>query len=164
MHCVIELQGYTDCKQFFCPKEICLKAEDNEKHFVITPPVSLCALSEKDQKIINWATCRYHHIPWIIGAIDIDTAIHYLRKETIKYSHIVTKGKVKAAYLSRVLGRHVIDLTTHGCPSVRFGVTFEPCNAHFNKKNTHCALASARFIDGWIYAQEKLSGKMFEGL
>jgi len=150
MWCIIEMQGYSTQEYLFLPKEVFLTSKDGNKKFLVRLPKDFNEFSKTDRNRIIWTTSKYHHIPWPIGNCELDSLQTTLKAETSKYNFILTKGAEKATYLSSLLNRTVIDLTFYGCPSIRKENAETPCGIHLTQKNTHCAVASARFIKNWL--------------
>lgn len=158
-YCIVELQGYTTKELSLIPKEVFLCAEDATHKYFIKPPKAFETFSPEDKKTIEWSSFRYHHLAWPAGTISLGDFLLDINKRTSNYKFILCKGFEKAAYLSRILNRKVIDVTFYGCPSIRKNSAAAPCGLHFSK-NTHCARSSAFQIKDFLDGQQHIK-KLF---
>jgi hypothetical protein len=161
MYCIIDLQGYSTKELAFLPKEVFLCAENASHKYFIKPPKPFESFTQSDQKVIEWNSFRYHHLPWPAGNITLGDFAIDIKERTSKYKFILCKGAEKAVYLSRILNRAVIDLTFYGCPSISKKVSASPCKLHFSN-NTHCARSSAFLLDDFINGQRHLKSLFSE--
>jgi hypothetical protein len=152
-YCIVELQGYSTKEYSLLPKEVFLCSENESHKYFIKPPKDIEKFSPADKKIIDWNSFKYHHLPWPCGTITLGDFVLDIKERVAKYKFIICKGAEKATYLTKILNRPVTDITFYGCPSIRKKPAAAPCGLHFNKKNTHCARASAIQIKEFIHGQ-----------
>jgi hypothetical protein len=148
MACVIDIQGYINSEQRLIPKEIVVCSQSKTVQYIVKPPKSLWQFNRKDRSLINWATHKYHYIPWYSGDTHFNEIPYLVYFEALPFKKVYTKGREKAVYLTELLAREVVDLTDLGCPSLRKKQT-SPCANHTEAK-AHCALANAKEMLQWI--------------
>jgi hypothetical protein len=151
MYCIVEVQGYSTKELSFLPKEVFLCADEMTHKYFIKPPKALNDFTKNDQKVIEWNSFRYHHLPWPAGNIELGSFLLDIKARTSNYKFILCKGGEKAAYLTKILNRSVIDLTYYNFPSIR-NIPGSPCNLHFSR-NSKCAVVTAKFLKDYIDGQ-----------
>jgi hypothetical protein len=143
MWCIVEVQGFSTSNAKFIPKELVILDQDQGlKKFLFKAPMDISNVSHKDYKTILWATSKYHMLHWNSGDIDYQQLEHLLVSETSKYTHILTKGRDKMNFLSKILNRPIIDMSTARMPKYK-ALNSDACSFHYSKA-AHCAERNAR--------------------
>jgi hypothetical protein len=162
MYAIVEVQGYSTSECGFLPKEVYITCADGEHHFIILPPKPLQDFTEKDQKVITWNTRKYHNIPWAYGNVTMADFLVSINRLCKSFTTILSKGREKATYLSRILNRTVIDLSDYGFPSIRSSENkIKSCSAHY-PPTAHCAVSSAVLLRDFLNGQRNIEA-LFRG-
>jgi hypothetical protein len=148
MVCFIEVQGFS-WEKTFVPKEICVLKNNIPHCFLIKYTETFRSLPAKQRKIVNWATKKYHGLAWGSGTHTIDEVAPQIIELIMGEPQIYTKGQKKADYLSKLLSRHVTELSQYGCPSLCKKEYKSQCS-HHTLINAQCAVESAKFLSCFL--------------
>jgi Inhibitor of Apoptosis domain len=96
-------------------------------------------------------TDNYHKLGWDCGDVDYEELEPLLVRYTRNIPIVFTKGREKAAYLEKILSRHVVDLESMGCPALpRLPRIDAECLAKEHKNSdSQCALRNAIRLSTW---------------
>lgn len=150
MFCAIDIQGFSGLYtgQSLTPKELAVCSSDGESRvYFVKPKAAYAFLNDRQQRIVHWATLRHHGLNYSSGTHTQEEVETELVRITAAHT-VYTKGRDKKAYLEKVLGRPVVDLTSRGCPPFRVEES-KCCKEHF-KENAFCAVAGASFLFEWL--------------
>lgn len=154
---VVEVQGFA-WEKCFIPKEICVILKGKEYCYHIKQEECFRNLPEKQRKIINWASKKYHGMSWESGNITLSEAKMKIQKLTAHEIRVFTKGREKANFLSAFLGCEVVDLSKYSeCPSVRKTDYKTDCG-HHKTPNSHCAIDTARLLSAFVHGHSFFDG------
>lgn len=148
MSCIIEVQGYA-WEKCLIPKEICVLINEKTHCFHIKHEKCFRTFPEKQRKIINWASKKYHGMSWDSGNITMLDAKIHIQALIANEPFVFTKGLEKARFLTEFLGCKTIELSKYGCPSIRKNEYKTDCG-HHQSTNSRCAIDSARFLQKYI--------------
>lgn len=160
MSCVIEVQGYA-WERCFIPKEICVLINKETHCFHIKAEKCFRSFPEKYRKIINWASKKYHGMPWESGNVNMTEAKIKIQALIAGETFVYTKGLEKARFLRDFLGCQIIELSKFGCPSLRKRDYKNECG-HHQTPNSHCAIDSARFLLDFLNGHPDVVRKLAE--
>lgn len=110
MDAIIDMQGFTGHNNEFVPKEITILLVEKmilikEENYLVQPPYDIKALSQKEQKSVNWLKNNFHNLDWNDGPYCYTTFCQHLSSLSIK--RLFVKGKMKASFLKNKIQSHI---------------------------------------------------------
>jgi hypothetical protein len=150
MYCSIDIQGYSGLHEFqyITPKEVGIKYRNGRSRlFHVKPFVAYPLLNVYQQRIVHWATLKYHGLSYGTGYLTQKEFEEEIVRATSGCEVVITKGKQKKEYLQRLIKNRIVDAETLGCPTIRNALNVD-CVAH-QRTGARCAKAGAEFLHKW---------------
>lgn len=117
MYLIVDIQGFRGARREFVPKEICLISiyvcGDEPKisdHWIIQEPYDKRKLSCKECRENTWLTKNHHGMLWRQGGTPWSEVLQHLCAAAALSDRILVRGKIKADFLEKILGREIINL------------------------------------------------------
>jgi len=108
---IVDVQGFKGLNNKFIVKEIGICFDlNNFKSFLIKSPYENLLLSEKEQKMMNWANRHHHGIEWNSGHYDLSQIQKFLKFHLKGYT-VLVKGPQKDKWLSEIIDDNIIKIT-----------------------------------------------------
>lgn len=119
MEIIIDIQPSFDRHYIFTPKEVGVLSleEDTYAHWLVKPPHDFTQLNAYLQRTNNTLTRFVHGIEWFNGDLSVKHVEEHLKAFVKNASQIYSVGETKCDYLSKLLGRKIIDLEKYKVPS-----------------------------------------------
>lgn len=149
MRLVLDIQGFTDEKKKFIPKELATYDGNKLSHYIFKQPYPLNFLSPTYYKQAVWLMENYHCIKWNSGF----TPLHYFStivKELTRNVQIVyVKGQEKADYIKKYSASIVIELDEQ--PALE---PLSPKCCYHSKSPAKCALSNVFYLYNNLFMNE----------
>lgn len=147
-----DVQGFLVNNKFIAKEIAIFDYEWKTAHFILKPPVDLCAnaykLSKKDYRQIRWLTENYHGLEWFDGFVDYEQLESLIKPILSAYNTIYICGNQKEQFLETLgLNDKAIDMRIVGNEFRRLSDMVENennrCIYHKKSMKNMCALKNA---------------------
>ena len=119
MDFIIDMHGLRDKDANFLPKEIAILSLQNNLviHALIISPYGFDELSKNVRDTNDYITAHLTGIHWFDGDISLRRLRYHLYNVAKHARKMYIRGAEKAAYISKIVGRSLINLEEYNCES-----------------------------------------------
>jgi len=184
MEFVIDFQAFKTIGNKFVVKElaVCALKSNVVTHFFIKPPTSGEYPLPKQQISNRYVLHHLHAIPWDMGIIEFEDAVHWMKDVLFNPTHdsvpnetnkilLYIKGSERCTFLRKLFESpsiSIIDLDELGCPqAAKISCSYPemlgpyhlecPFDKHRNWPQFRCALTNTQRYKDWLLSEKQHS-------
>ena len=169
MDLVIDFQCFRDNENRVIPKEVAVLSvkQDFSAHWITAPLYKSNKLKSDVRRTNNWLTLNHHGLDWYDGEVSVKDVYKNLRGICRRADKIYVRGREKAALLSKVTTREIINLELEDdCPPFQKLTWCENYCMQHAIKPTHirfsCALNNAYRLKNWLNLRRRNIGEDYD--